>query len=410
MKEKTAADVSQRKNRGLILSVIRRNGPISRSELGQVIGLNKATVSNITKDLLESGMICEAGMVSGDGGRKKVGLALNMHGFVAIALRMTKYHIKSCAYSACDEIVNFRQVRYNDIMDIGAILHQLHDEIECQLAYCKEENLKVLGFSLASLGYVIEKNGSCQIMADGFVTLSETDFRRCIREWYPSYRVLMNHDANASAFAELEEYVRDGNEPPSVLLNIVGDIGLGGGIVIDGHILRGHHGSAGEIGHMGIHGADPGEDSYRRNMFEGFCSPSAITSMVHENFHDFEGTKLGRESTLEDIYASYEDGDPLASFALNRSARYLAYGLAGLTFVLDPDVIVLGDRISTSEKYRNTMLKYLDEFLPEALREGVQIRFSGFEHDSALVGAGKLLLDEMMEDGSIVDEIIEYLG
>ena len=410
MSEKIISDVSQRKNRGLLLGEIRKNAPVSRSELVQITGLNKATVSNIIKDFLEVGVVRNAGMVAGDGGRKKVGLALNMDQYVCIVLRMTKYHIKSGLYSACDRLRNFREVRYTDTLDIEAILSQLHDEIEIQLRYGKEERLEILGISLATLGYLIEKNNSYQIRADGFRTLSETDFSGMMRKWYPGYTILVNHDANVSAFAELEKYVREGNETPAVLLNIIGDIGLGGGIVIDGKIMKGYHGVAGEVGHLGIHGADLGEDNYRKSILEEYSSPAMIVRTVHETCPDFEGTVLGKKSTLEDIYAAYEEGDPLASYALNKSARYLAYGIAGLIFTLDPEVIVLGDRIVRSQKYQKALQKCLEEFLPEILRMDQRLRFSDFEEDSAIIGAGKILFDEIMRNGSIIDHIVDHVN
>lgn len=408
MPKKIVLDASQRKNRGMILGLIRKNGPISRKHLGELSNLNKATVSTIVRDLLESGVIRQTGSIDRGDGRRTVGLALHMDRFVCIVLQITKDHIKSGILTLHQDLCNFRQIRYLDSFSIETIVQQLFQEIEIQIAYCAENRYKILGISLASLGYLIVENDSYEIHADGFRTLSETDFHRRIQERYPGYCVLMNHDANASAFAELESYVKEGNPTPSVLLNIVGDIGLGGGIIIDGHILRGHHGIAGEIGHMGIHGADVGESAYRRSTYEEYSSPYAVRRMVRDDAQDYEGTCLTPDASLEEIYDAYEAGDPLAGYAMNRSARYMAYGLAGLAYVLDPEVIILGDKITTSGKYRETVHRYLEEFLPRVMRSRIRLRFSEFKQDSALIGAGIILFDTVMEDGSIIGYINEY--
>ncbi|MBR3898718.1 MAG: ROK family protein, partial [Elusimicrobiaceae bacterium] len=96
-------------------------------------------------------------------------------------------------------------------------------------------------------------------------------------------------------------------------------------------------------------------------------------------------------ATLGDIYDAYNQGDPLAEWAVNRMARFMAYGLAGLVYTLDPEVIVLGDEIPCCEKFKGILFKFLADFLPDDLLDGLKIRFSTFVGDSSLVGAGIML-------------------
>ena len=91
-------------------------------------------------------------------------------------------------------------------------------------------------------------------------------------------------------------------------------------------------------------------------------------------------------------------------------ARFLSYGLAGLIFTIDPEVIVLGDEIPRSEKFRNSLSKFMDDYLPEGLKNGLKIRFSEHTGDSSLSGAGIMLATDMMQSGKILECIDQYAG
>ena len=118
---------------------------------------------------------------------------------------------------------------------------------------------------------------------------------------------------------------------------------------------------------------------------------------------------LTSSASLEDIYTAYDQGDALATWAVNRMARFLAYGLAGLVFTLDPEIIVLGDEIPRSEKFRNSLHKFIGNYLSDSLQAGLKIRFSDYAGDISLYGAGIMLATEMMQTGKILECIDKHL-
>lgn len=405
---------SQRKNKGLILQTIRKNAPISRIELSQITGLNKATVSNITKDFLEKGIIRESGDIISTNGRKTIGLSLNMGNFSAVTIRLKSDHLRSAVCGMDGSLQNFRETLYRNSLNISSILQQMQEEIESQIMYCHNNKHEILGISIACLGYLYIHNETYKIKADGFKALSEADICNEMRRKFPEYKVIMNHDANLSAMAELDHYTKTENRCPSSLLNIVGGTGLGSGIVINGKIFHGYHGIAGEIGHMGINCIFPHAGlnesiSYNRTIYEEYASPLAIQNNIIENLYDYPRTALSLDSTMDDIYKAYDFGDPLAEWAMNRAARYLAYGLTGLIFILDPEVIVLGDEIPHNNKFICVMNKYLADFLPQELSSDINIIFSGCKDDSVLIGAGITLFDDILQGNTIIDSINHYL-
>ncbi len=404
---------SQLANKALILKTIYENAPISRINLSQAVSLNKATVSNITADFLEKKLIAEGEDVLSSNGRKSTGLVLNMGAFSSIVIRINRNHILSGVYDMDEKLHHFRRSHYINSLDIKSIISQIEDEINNQIRYCKSAHKEILGISIASLGYLYIIDEKYSLKADGFKTLGDADICNEIRKRFPKYRVIMNHDANAAAMAEMRSFIKKEGYRPSPLLNVVGGIGLGGGIVIDGKIVLGHNGIAGEIGHMGMNCFIPykginGDIRFKRGIYEEYASPLAIQRTIIENLYDYPKSILTEESSLEDIYKAYDAGDSLAEWAVNRMARFLAYGLTGLIFILDPEVIVLGDQIPRSKKFTATLSKFLDDFLPKELRSRLIIRFSEFEEDSSLIGAGVMLFEDVLSSGAILDSVASY--
>lgn len=411
---KLAADL-QCANKALILRQIYENGPISRIHLSKTTGLNKATVSTIVHDFLEAGLLRENGFILTESGRKSIGLELNMENFASVVIRIKRNHILSAVYDLKDNLKNARSSLYTDSLQFSSILDQIQQEIKLQLEYCHAEEIAVLGISIATLGPLFNHNGKYTLRVDGFRTLSEGDIFQEISSRFPDYYILMNHDANASAVAELRSFVKKEGYQPSVFLNVVCGVGIGSGILIDGKLLRGFHGTAGEIGHLGInclvtHKGINSDIQFSHSVYEEFASPASMQRSLIEHLYDYPDSTLTSSASLEDIYAAYDRGDALATWAVNRMARFLAYGLAGLIFTLDPEIIVLGDEIPRSEKFRNSLHKYMDDYLPDGLKAGLKIRFSDDTGDTSLSGAGIMLATEMMQTGKILDCIDKHLN
>lgn len=410
---KLAADL-QCANKALILRSIYENAPISRIHLSKITGLNKATVSTIVHDFLEAELIRENGIILTESGRKSIGLELNMGNFAAIVIRIKRNHILSAAFDLDDNLRNERNRPYVDSFQFSSIIAQIENEIRLQIAFCHAQKITVLGISIATLGPLINHNGEYKLHVDGFRTLSEGDIFQEISCRFPEYQILMNHDANASAVAELRTFMKREGYQPSVFMNVVCGLGISSGILVDGKLLRGYHGIAGEIGHLGIncfvtHKGINSDIQFSHSIYEEFASPAAMQRSLIEHLYDYPDSALTSSATLEDIYTAYDQGDALATWAVDRMARFLAYGLAGLVYTLDPEIIILGDEVPRSDKFKKCLSKFLDDYLPDHLGKGLKICFSDFVGDSSLSGAGIMLATEMMQTEKILGCIDNHL-
>lgn len=400
----------QRKNRCIVLQTLLEYEEISRVDLVRITELNKATITNIIHEFLELGIVKEIGQIESSNGRKVAGLKLCMDNAVSVILSIRKDRVGAAVCNIRGEIANYVQVFYRDDSDIHKLLKQYKEEIEKQLDYCKQKGLNVLGIAAATLGWLYREEERYYIHATDAPILAEVDIKGALSEMFPGMEIWVDHDANMSALAEWHAFSRKGEKMPESLLSIVGGIGFGGGIIIRGEVYGGYNGIAGEVGHMGIncitnHGGKHGNFG---GDWETYASPMAIRNMILEHLVDYPDTIIKENAKLNEIYEAYEQGDDLAEWVINRSVRYMAYGLTSLVFILNPEVIVLGDEIIRSEKYEKQLYKYMKLYLPEILYKSLNIKFSEMGESGILIGAGLAMVKHYLRTNKMIDFIIKY--
>lgn len=144
--------------------------------------------------------------------------------------------------------------------------------------------------------------------------------------------VHVENDATAAAFGEWKVGAARGARN-AVMVTL--GTGIGGGIVMGGVLQRGTNGFAGEIGHMVVQADGAPCPCGRAGCWERYASGSALRTL--------SGGLSG-----EQVFASFEAGDPDARAVVETFAGWVALGLANLTNVCDPEVIVIGGGVVDS--------------------------------------------------------------
>jgi fructokinase len=154
-----------------------------------------------------------------------------------------------------------------------------------------------------------------------------------------------SNDANCFALSEAVDGAARG---AGVVFGVIIGTGTGGGVVVNGHVIEGRNGVAGEWGHNALPWPDaselPGPPCYcgRCGCIETFLSGPGLAL-------DFERA-TGERVASEIIVTQAEAGDPAASDCLGRYEHRMARALASIINVLDPDVIVLGGGLSNIDR------------------------------------------------------------
>jgi glucokinase len=202
-------------------------------------------------------------------------------------------------------------------------------------------------------------------------------FGRELQAAFPGVPVRMATDAKAAARAEYRWGALAGHDP-AVYLNL--GTGLAAAIVIDGRVLTGSHGAAGEIGYSLREHADVGLVTGRRVMLEDMVSGLALRRRA---------ARLGRVMNAAEVFAA-ADGDPLMDDLVTVFVRELAFHLVNLATLIDPSRIAVG----------GGMVRSWDRIEPELARALMQavpyppeLVLAHFPHDAPLLGAVALAVD-----------------
>ena len=208
------------------------------------------------------------------------------------------------------------------------------------------------------------------------------------------FPVKAGNDANVAA---LGEYWKGGGKGCDNMVFVTLGTGVGGGIVIEGNLLHGAHGSGAEIGHMVINKDETDRcNCGKYGCVEQYCSATGIVRLAKKALESYEGaTKLRRFDplTAKDIFDSGKAGDELALQVLDQFYNYMGEFLANICNVVDPDAVVLGGGVSKAgQMLLDGTRPYFDKYVFHAAR-GARFELASLGNDAGAYGAFKLALD-----------------
>lgn len=160
--------------------------------------------------------------------------------------------------------------------------------------------------------------------------------------------VYAGNDANIAA---LGEYVAGAGKGMKNMIMVTLGTGVGGGIIIDGRILEGANGGAGEIGHIPV---NPQEQDTcgcgKKGCLEQYASATGIVRIAEKLRKENGNTALPAGCTAKQVFDYAKEGDELAMQAVEELGRYLGLELASCACVLNPEGIVIGGGVSRAGK------------------------------------------------------------
>jgi glucokinase len=207
-------------------------------------------------------------------------------------------------------------------------------------------------------------------------------------------RVVLENDANAAALGE--KWLGRGRQLDSLCMLTLGT-GVGGGIVLDGKIVHGFLGMAGELGHMVVAENGVACPCGGQGCLETEASATAIVRMANEAARAGRSAALANaasgEMTSKKVYELANSGDETCRAIFRSVGRYLGIGLAGLVNALNLPIYVIGGGVAESwELFAPAMM---DEVHRRSFifREGsTRIELSALKNDAGILGAAYLPL------------------
>jgi glucokinase len=160
----------------------------------------------------------------------------------------------------------------------------------------------------------------------------------------PAY---LDNDANLAALGEWK--FGAGRDHRDVLYLTI-STGIGGGVVINDHLIRGYHGLAAELGHVTVLADGPVCSCGIKGHLEALAAGPAIVRYVREQLEAGSKSELSsdEELTAYAIAEAAKRGDELAKSAYARAGKYLGIGVASFLHTFDPSIVIFGGGVSQS--------------------------------------------------------------
>ena len=315
-------------NRSAILELIRRESPIARTTIAQLLDVSLPTVMRIVDELIKEGFVRPQGGTEWSGGRRRPLLEFNADGYVVLGVDLggTKLYgaISEIGGKIIDEINMERGGASGE--ECYGLLIKLIDSL---LANPGLKGRKVRGVGVGAPGITRHVEG----IVKWAYALNWKDFplKARLAERY-KMPITVDNDVNLAALGEL--WFGAGQNAQNMILMTVG-AGVGAGIVIDGVLYRGSNEASGEIGHM-----IPGRE---------FLGKSYLDFGALENVASITGILAranGKSRSIEAILDAARQGREPAKSMIDSAVDYLAIAIANLSVSFDPELIVLRGGVS----------------------------------------------------------------
>ena len=206
-------------------------------------------------------------------------------------------------------------------------------------------------------------------------------------------KVKAGNDANAAALGEL--WMGGGKGYHNMVLATLGT-GVGGGIILNGTIVAGSNGAAGEIGHILVNEGETATCGCgKKGCLEQYASATGIVRIAKNILiESSEPSKLrGRDDlSAKTVFDCAKEGDKLALETVEKACRYLGIAMSHIAQVIDPEVFVIGGGVSRAgEIITETTKKYYNRNVMNALKNK-EFKLATLGNDAGIYGAAKLIL------------------
>lgn len=318
-------------NRAAVLALIGRHGPIARVAIARELSLSPATVTAVTRELVQEGLIREVDQAPSNGGRPAILLGLDAEAAHAIGLKISPDRLTAVHVNLDGEPLDYDD-RPFDATAPGAI-ERLAAIVAELVTTWRRPGSRLLGVGLGVPGIVDSQQGLVEAPILGWPTVPlgrELQDRLGIP-------ILIDNDVNTLAVSE-RLYGR-GRSRDNVLTVTIGR-GVGLGIVASGMVQRGHRGGAGEFGHVTMVEDGPSCECGKRGCLEALVADPALVDqavaagLIPTGMSIAEGTAA--------LQSRADEGDAAARGIYARAGELLGRAVAGLVSIFNPELVIVG--------------------------------------------------------------------
>lgn len=376
----------RRRNLARVMHTVSAEGPLSRAAVASRIGLTRAAVSTLVDELIRTGLLEELGPERpGRVGRPGSALAVSARGPAGLGAEVGVDHLAACAVDLRGR-VRARAVRYGTHRGRSPepVIEQLAALVRRVVAEAEEEGLWPAGLAVAVPG-LVARDARTVVRAPN-LDWHDADLSALLPADIP---LTVDNEANFGALAEL--WLGEGT--PRDFLHVSAEIGIGAAVVVDGLLLRGTRGFAGELGHVPVWPDGPACPCGGHGCLEQYAGEKAVLRAA--------GLEPG-EDRVGLLAQRAEAGDEEVRRALRAAGTALGIALTGAVNLLDPEAVVLGGALAGLAPWLLPSLR--EELARRTAGPACPVSVSELGPEGPLLGAAHAVVRAVLDDPAAVAE------
>ena len=351
------ASQMRRINTSAILELIRREGLISRTEIAQKLGVSLSTVMRIVDELAEENFIQPMGEAQSSGGRPRSLLRFNGTAHVVVGIDLGGANIFGAVSDLDGNILHEVSAEQHDTGGEESY-RRLVELIEELLTSPALSGREMRGIGVGAPGVTLHQQGIVTWAPS--LNWREFPLKARLTEHF-GLPVIVDNDVNLAALGELWFGLE---QPVQNLVLITIGTGIGAGIIIDGALYRGAREAAGEIGYFLPGQEHLGKRYENFGAFESLASGTGVVERARRALASQRNPDELDRLSAEDVFAAARRGERWARGIVDETVDYLAIAVAGVSALLDPDLIVLGGVSSFADLLIGPVLQRIEGTVP----------------------------------------------
>jgi predicted NBD/HSP70 family sugar kinase len=374
----------RRQNLAALVRILHRDGASTRSELASVTGLNRSTVGTLSVELARLDVVTEQQGMSAGVGRPSILVTPSSGRVATLAVDIRVGAVVVALVGFGGTVLHRRELRFSatgalspsKVVDRAARL--------CRTVLASHAG-PCVGIGVGVPGLVHDDEDAVREAPNlGWVDVPLGAMLRARLDTDIPIRV--SNDADLGALAE---YTRGAARGYAHAIYLAGQVGVGGGVIIDGRLLTGSSGYGGEVGHMQVNPRGRECRCGGRGCWETEVGEDALLAAAG---------RAGQGLGADDVVRLAEAGDRQAQLALRQVARWLAVGVVNLVNSFSPEVVVFGGALRDVLPAATGPISRAVAGCLVGRHQPVRLAAPQLGGDSTLIGASEMAFEPLLAD------------
>lgn len=378
-----------------ILSLCNNRKGYSIADLARQLGTSIPKVTRIVTEMLSDRYLVELGKIQSSGGRRASLFGLNPDAGYFVGVHVGHEGLTIAVTDFPGNIVGIEECIPFRLESTESSVREMCKTVRSCLESMKIDQSRIASYGVDLTGRVNHHTGYTYSYF-----ISEEKPLRALLEQEFGCVVVVENDSRAMAWGEYN-YGVAGDEQTILFLNV--GWGLGMGMVLDGELFYGKSGFSGEFGHFALLNNNRYCRCGKTGCLETGASGLALHRLVTEKLAGGRTSVLtpafrkGEEISLDDILDAIDKEDVLAIECIEEVGATLGRALAGLINIFNPDLVIIGGRLSVAEHYLIPPMKIaVNKYSLNIVNNDTHIKVSQLGRRAGAIGSSLLAKDLLL--------------